>query len=383
MKKILLIGPAYPYRGGIAASTEQLARTLRQQGHEVEVCTFRLQYPALLFPGKSQYSDLPRPADGFPIRRAINSINPINWLCQGRAIRQRGYDQIVVRYWTPFLAPALGSICRCAKRRGTRITALVDNLIPHERHFWDKFLTRYFMGAVDDFVVMSHQVEEEIRTMDLRKPVRYSPHPVYDIYGSKIDRTEAAEQLQLDALQRWALFFGLVRPYKGLDWLLEAWAILKRRGFAAGKKVLVAGEFYESEEKYQKQIIALGLVNDVVIHNRFIPDDQVAAYFSLADVAIQPYKSATQSGITQIAYHFEMPMIVTDVGGLAEIVPHKKVGYVAAPNPQAVADAIIAFFSDGPAHRFAAGIREEKKRFSWDALAQAIMEEMEPQINAS
>ena len=373
MKKLLLLGPAWPYRGGIAASNEQLAIALQKQGHEVEICTFRLQYPSLLFPGKSQYSETPRPKGGVTIQRAINSINPLNWFVQGKAIRKRGYDQLVVRYWTPFLAPALGTVCRRAKRSGMRVTALVDNLIPHEQHFWDKPFTRHFVHSVDDFVVMSHQVREEIAAFCPEKPVRYSPHPVYDIYGAKIDRNEAAAQLQLDASLQWALFFGLIRAYKGLDWLIDAWAILKKRGVADGKKLLVAGEFYENEEKYRNQIAQLGLTDDVVIHNRFIPDNEVAAYFSLADLSVQPYKSATQSGITQIAYHFETPMIVTDVGGLAEIVPHGKVGYVAPPNPTAVADAIEKFYADGPIDRFAEAIRIEKQRFSWNALAQTVL----------
>ena len=374
---ILLIGPAFPYRGGIAASTEQLARTLRQQGHEVGICTFRLQYPSLLFPGKSQFSESSRPEEELSIYRGINSINPFNWIAEGRRIRQKRYDLIVVRYWTPFLSPALGTVCRLAKRGAYRphITALVDNLIPHERHLWDKPLTRFFVRSADDFVVMSHQVREEIAAFCPKNPVRYSPHPVYHIYGAKIDRAEAAARLQLDPSLRWALFFGLIRPYKGLDWLLDAWAILKGRGETGGKKLLIAGEFYENEEKYRSQIARLKLTGNVVIHNRFIPDNEVAAYFSLADVSVQPYKSATQSGITQIAYHFETPMIVTDVGGLAEIVPHGKVGYVAAPNPQAVADAIAHFFADALPNRFINAIRAEKERFSWDALARAVLQE--------
>jgi len=372
MSKLLLLGPAHPYRGGIAASTEQLARTLQQQGHDVEICSFRLQYPSLLFPGKSQFSPSPTPHD-LSIYRGVNSVNPFNWIAQGRRIRQKQYDQMVVRYWTPFLAPALGSVCRYAKRGGMHVTALVDNLIPHEQHFWDTPLTRFFVRSVDDFVAMSHQVKEEIATFCGGKPIRFSPHPIYNIYGKKIDRTEAARALGLDASQQWALFFGLVRPYKGLDWLLEAWAILKSRGVTSGKKLLIGGEFYESEEKYRNQIAQSGLTDDVVIHNRFIPDNEVAAYFSLSDLAVQPYKNATQSGITQIAYHFETPMIVTDVGGLAEIVPNGKAGYVVAPNPQAVADAIESFYADGSIDRFTAGLQEEKKRFSWEALTQAIL----------
>ena len=369
---ILILGPAWPYRGGIAASNEQLAKALQKQGHKVEMCTFTLQYPSLLFPGKSQFSESAGPVD-LKIYRGVHSINPFNWIKQGQKIRKREYDRMVVRYWTPFLAPTLGAVCRIAKRRGLMVTALVDNLVPHEPHFWDTMLTRFFVGSVDDFVAMSHQVLEQIKAYCPHKQVRYSPHPVYDIYGEKISRKEAAKQLGLDEAIQWALFFGLVRPYKGLDWLLQAWSILKERGAAAGKKVVVAGEFYEQEEKYRKMMLDLGLEDDIVIHNRFIPDHEVAAYFSLADLVVQPYKSATQSGITQIAYHFEVPMIVTDVGGLAEMVPDGRVGYLAAPDPFAVADALTRFYGDGPVERFATGLREEKARFSWEALAEAVV----------
>lgn len=370
---LLLLGPAHPYRGGIAASTEQLARVLQQIGHQVEICTFRLQYPSLLFPGKSQFSESPAPKD-LTVCRGVNSVNPINWMIQGRRIKQKQYDRIIVRYWTPFLAPALGAVCRYAKGRGMpTVTALVDNLIPHERHFLDNALTRCFVRSVDYFVAMSHQVQKEIGGFCPDKPVRYSPHPVYDVYGAKMSREAAAKRLNIDPLYRWALFFGLVRPYKGLDWLLEAWAIFKRSGAAAGKKLLVAGEFYEKVEKYQNQIAQLGLEEDVVLLNRFIPDNEVSACFSLSDVVVQPYKSATQSGITQIAYHFETPMIVTDVGGLSEIVPDGKVGYVVAPNPQSVAESLSRFYADYPSDRFVHGIREEKLRFSWEALAQAVI----------
>lgn len=372
--RLLLMGPAYPYRGGIAASNEQLARVLQQQGHEVELCTFRLQYPSLLFPGKSQFSQAPPPTD-LTILRCLNSINPFNWIIQGRVIRKKRYDRLIVRYWTPFLAPVLGAVCRFAKsdKYGrVRIIALVDNMIPHEGHFWDVLLSRFFVSSVDDFVAMSQQVQREIKAFCSQKSVRYSPHPVYDIYGEMMSRVEAAKQLHLDSLHQWVLFFGLIRPYKGLDWLLEAWAIFKKEGGAAGKKLLVAGEFYESEEKYQKQITALGITEDVVIHNRYLPDNEVAAYFSLSDVVVQPYKSATQSGITQIAYHFNKPMIVTNVGGLAEMVPNGVVGYVTAPNPQAVADALTRFFAEGSADRFLEGIQAEKLRFTWETLAHSV-----------
>ena len=372
MAKLLLLGPAHPYRGGIAASTEQLARTLQQQGHEVDIRTFTLQYPALLFPGKSQFSESSAPKD-LTIYRSLNSINPFNWMIQGRRIREKKYDRMIVRYWTPFLAPALGSVCRCAKGSGMAVTALVDNLIPHERHFWDRPLSRYFTGSVDAFVAMSRQVQEEIIAFCPSKPVTYSPHPVYDIYGPPIERIEAAKQLGLDATSSWALFFGLVRPYKGLDWLLEAWAMAKKQGATAGKKLLVAGEFYENEEKYRNQVAQLGLREEVVFRNRFIPDHEVAACFSLSDLVVQPYKTATQSGITQIAYHFLKPMIVTNVGGLAEMVPDGVAGLVAAPNPQAVAEAIARFYTEGPIDRFTAGIRSEKERFSWEALAEAAL----------
>ena len=366
--KILLLSPAHPYRGGIAASSEKLALTLQAQGHEVSICTFRMQYPSFLFPGKTQYSSSQAPAD-LSIYRGIHSIFPWNWLAQGRRIRKKRYDLVIVRYWTPFMAPALGSICRLVGKAVRRV-ALVDNFVPHEHHFWDKMLNRYFLNAVDACVVMSQQVAEEIKMMDAQKPVGYAPHPVYDIYGEPLPRAEAASRLGLDPAQSWVLFFGLIRAYKGLDWLLEAWALWRVKGGNEGKKLLVAGEFYEDETIYREHISRLGLENELVLHNHFIPDAEVSAYFSLADVVVQPYKTATQSGITQIAYHFERPMIVTHVGGLPEIVPDGKVGYVTACEPLALAKALKKFYA-GPVDRFQEAIRLEKQRFSWEALANA------------
>jgi Glycosyltransferase len=365
--KIILLSPAHPYRGGIAASGEKLAQTLQAQGHEVDICTFKMQYPGFLFPGKSQYSSAPAPSD-LKIYRGMHSVFPWNWLAQGRKIRKKHYDLVLVRYWTPFMAPALASICRVIGKKGARRVALIDNFIPHERHFWDKMLNRYFLNAVDACVVMSQQVAEEIKSMDTQKPVGYAPHPVYDIYGESLPRAEAAARLGLDPAQSWVLFFGLIRAYKGLDWLLDAWAFWRAKGGCEGKKLLVAGEFYEDEAKYREQIARLGLESEVVIHNHFIPDAEVSAYFSLADVVVQPYKTATQSGITQIAYHFERPMIVTHVGGLPEIVLDGKTGYVTACEPLAIAQALEKFYAE-PTDRFEAALHEEKQRFSWEALA--------------
>ena len=367
--KILLLSPAHPYRGGIAASSEKLALTLQAQGNELTICTFRLQYPGFLFPGKSQYSSAPAPTE-LSIYRGMHAVWPWNWWAQGRKIRKNHYDLVIVRYWTPFMAPCLGSICRVAGKKSARRVALIDNFVPHERHFWDRLLNRYFLGAVDACVVMSQQVESEIKEMDAQKPVGYAPHPVYDVYGASLPRVEAAARLGLDPAQSWVLFFGLIRAYKGLDWLLEAWALWRAKGGNEGKKLLVAGEFYEDETIYREHITRLGLENEVVLHNHFIPDAEVAAYFSLADVVVQPYKTATQSGITQIAYHFERPMIVTHVGGLPEIVPDGKVGYVTACEPLAIAQALEKFYA-GPQGRFQEALHEEKQRFSWEALAEA------------
>ena len=371
--KITILGPAHPYRGGLASIMETMARVFRRRGAEVLIRTFTLQYPSLLFPGKSQTVSTP-PPDDLRIVRCVSTVDPFNWLRVGRLIRRERPDFVLLKYWTPFMAPCFGTIARLARRNGhTKVLCQIDNVEPHERHFVDRPFNRYFLRSVDGFIYMSEQVHRELAAYT-DAPALFSPHPLFEQFGSRVDRGEACVRLGLDPAAGYALFFGLVRDYKGLDWLLDAWAKLRREGRIADKKLIVAGEFYTSEEPYRAQIAALGLQDDVILHDHFIPDAEVKYYFSAADCVVQPYKTATQSGVTQIAYQFCTPMIVTGVGGLAEIVPDGRVGYVCPPTVEGVAEAIERIYEPGVLERFRENCVEERRRFSWEEMCSRIEE---------
>ncbi len=371
--KITILGPAHPYRGGLASIMETMARVFRHRGHEVKIDTFSLQYPSWLFPGKSQTVDTP-PPDDLHIERCVNTMNPLNWLRIGRRLRRERPDFVLLKYWTPFMAPCFGTIARLARRNGrTRVLCQIDNVEPHEHHFVDRPFNRYFLRSVDGFVYMSEQVHRELEAYT-DAPALFSPHPLFEHFGGRVDRGEACVRLGLDPASGYALFFGLIRDYKGLDLLLDAWAKLRCEGRIEGKKLIVAGEFYTPREPYLAQIAALGLQDEVILHDRFIPDAEVKYYFSAVDCVVQPYKTATQSGVTQIAYQFCTPMIVTAVGGLAEIVPDGRVGYVCPPTAEGVADAIERIYEPGVLERFRENCIDERRRFSWDEMCSRIME---------
>ncbi len=371
--KITILGPAHPYRGGLASIMETMARVFRHRGHEVKIDTFSLQYPSWLFPGKSQTVDTP-PPDDLHIERCVNTMNPLNWLRIGRRLRRERPDFVLLKYWTPFMAPCFGTIARLARRNGhTRVLCQIDNVEPHEHHVVDRPFNRYFLRSVDGFVYMSEQVHRELEAYT-DAPALFSPHPLFEHFGGRVDRGEACVRLGLDPASGYALFFGLIRDYKGLDLLLDAWAKLRCEGRIEGKKLIVAGEFYTPREPYLAQIAALGLQDEVILHDRFIPDAEVKYYFSAVDCVVQPYKTATQSGVTQIAYQFCTPMIVTAVGGLAEIVPDGRVGYVCPPTAEGVADAIERIYEPGVLERLRENCIDERRRFSWDEMCSRIME---------
>ncbi|MEK7257897.1 MAG: glycosyltransferase [Bacteroidota bacterium] len=362
MKKIVLLSPAHPLRGGIAAFTERFAQELQAEGYQVIIYTFSLQYPGFLFPGTTQFSSDPPPA-GLDIRIKVNSINPFNWLKVGLELRRLRPDVIVPRYWLPFMAPCLGTILRLAKTSQTKIIAIADNILPHEKRPGDRLFTRWFTGACDSFLVMSRSVMDDLRQFTTSKPASCTPHPVYDNYGEKMERNAALAALNLPAESRYLLFFGFIRDYKGLDLLLQAMADERLRKM--NLKLIVAGEYYGNREFYEKLIAGLGIENQVVLKTDYIPTAEVRQYFGAADLIVQPYKSATQSGISQMAYHFEKPMVVTQVGGLPEIVPHGKAGYVVPVSAAAITDAVVDFYQNDKAAALTEGVRQEKRRFSW------------------
>ena len=371
--KITILGPAHPYRGGLASIMEIMARTFQRRGDEVDIKTFTLQYPSLLFPGESQTVATPPPAD-LRICRCVNTMNPLNWVRVGRRIRRERPDFVLMKYWTPFMAPCFGTIARIARGNGhTKVLCQIDNVEPHERHLTDKPFNRYYLHSVDGFVYMSEQVHSELRAYS-DAPALFSPHPLFENFGERVERSEACVRLGLDPANRYVLFFGLIRDYKGLDLLLDAWAQLRRAGRTEGRRLIVAGGFYTARGPYLNRIADNGLQDEVLLHDRFIPDDDVKYYFSAADFVVQPYKTATQSGVTQIAYQFCVPMVVTKVGGLAEIVPDGRVGYVCEPTPEGVAGAIERMYEGDTLQRFRENCVEERRRFSWEEMCSRITE---------
>lgn len=367
--KITLLGPAHPYRGGLASIMETMAREYQRRGHEVRIYTFTVQYPSLLFPGKTQYVDVPAPED-LHIERVMNTVNPLNWVSLGLRLKRERPDMVVMKYWTPFMAPCFGTIARIARSNGvTKFVCQIDNVEPHEHHIIDRPCNSYYLGAVDGFVYMSEQVHGELKAYT-SAPALFSPHPMFENFGQGVERVEACRKIGLDAEQQYTLFFGLIRDYKGLDLLLEAWA----RWMPERRKLLIAGEFYASREKYLALIERLGLRDRVVLHDHFIADEDVRYYFSAADALVLPYRTATQSGVTQIAYNFSLPMVVTRVGGLPEIVPDGRVGLVCEPNADAIAEALERLYSGDTLQRLKEGFAQERKRFSWEAMCDKLIE---------
>lgn len=370
--RIGIAGTTWPYRGGLAAFNERLARQFMAEGHEVEIFTFTLQYPDFLFPGKTQYSDSPEPAD-LSITRTMNSINPFSWFSTARKIQKAKIDLLVIKFWIPLMAPCLGTIARLCRRKGIRVVSILDNVIPHEPHFWDKWLIRYFVRSVDRFIAMSESVQKDCLAFRPKGPVMLNPHPLYDNFGQAVPKDKARQQLNLPQDKTILLFFGFIRDYKGLDLLMKAY----KKAYQENLLLVVAGEFYNNGAQYNELEKELGLAGQIVWRTDFIPDDQVRYYFSAADLIVQPYKTATQSGVTQIAYHFERPMLVTNVGGLAEIVPNGKVGYVCEVNENDIAEAIGSFAQMNAKERdelFLPNIQTQKQKYAWSAMTAKIYE---------
>lgn len=374
--KVIILGTAWPYRGGLATFNERLARQFVSEGHEVELYTFTLQYPSFLFPGKTQYTNEPAPAD-LTIRRVLNSCNPINWLRVGHAIRKAAPDMLICCYWMSFFASAFGLVSRIARRNErTRCIALVHNMIPHEPNILDKLFAPYFVASQDGFVALSESVVGDIekvesQTSRVKRPKTFSPHPIYDHYGERMSKNEACKALNLPADKNYMLFFGLVRAYKGLDLLLGAFGCVKDQ--LPNLQLIIAGEFYEDEDKYRAQIVQLGLADRVIIRNEFIPDGDLRKYFGAADLIVQPYKTATQSGVTQVAFHFEKPMLVTNVGGLGEIVHDHQMGYACEPTAEAIANDVSDYFTNNRQEAYTSYLQKEKTKYTWSKMTEAFI----------
>ncbi len=366
------MGPAHPLRGGLASFNERLAREFIREGNEVSLCSFSFQYPSFLFPGTTQYSSEPAPAD-LSIRSLIHSVNPLNWLSTGWKLMREKHDLIIVRYWLPFMGPCLGTILRIVRlNKKTRIICIADNIIPHEKRPGDSLFTRYFIASVHGFITMSEKVMSDLKKFT-HKPALQLRHPLYDNFGEAMDPAEARKALGLIPNSPVILFFGFIRKYKGLDLFIEAIHHLKKTGWLQQHPVqfLVAGEFYENPEPYLNSIREREVTNEIILHHHFIPDSEIRLYLSAATVVIQPYHHATQSGVTPLAYHFEKPMIVTRVGSLPDLVPDS-VGIVTEAEATSLAEGIIRFFSRNE-DEMKQHIKEEKKKFGWDIFCRAIL----------
>ena len=374
MKKIVIIGPAHPLRGGLASYNERLAKQFIDEGNQATIYTFSYQYPSFLFPGTTQFSTEPAP-ENIPIKVKINSVNPLNWISIGNELKNLKPDVIVVRYWLPFMGPCLGTILRRVKKnKHTEIVCIADNIIPHEKRPGDTVFTRYFVKPIDRFITMSEKVLQDLKQFAKDKPAKFVPHPLYDNFGEKINKEEARQHLNIVGDVHVVLFFGFIRKYKGLDILLNSIKLLNLEYGVKNIRLLVAGEFYEDAKNYEELLNDPAIKPYLILHTQFISDSEVKYYLCAADCVVQPYRSATQSGVTPLAYHFEIPMIVTNVGGLPSLVPNGKAGLIAEPNAEAIAEKIVEYFSMGESF-FTPFLKEEKKKYSWSVMTKAILGE--------
>jgi len=369
--RCVLIGPTYPFRGGISHYTTLLCQNLRQR-HEVEFYTFTRQYPSFLFPGRTDRdpSKLPLRADAIPL---IDPVNPLTWLRAARRIRDSRPELLIMQWWVPYWAPSFATIAFLARRfAGTKICFICHNVVPHERRVVDRVLAKVTLSQGHTFIVHSQGDEARLRNLLPRAHIVRTVHPVYDFFrqeGLHDQESEAREALNLPD-RKVLLFFGFVRPYKGLEYLLEA---MPKVLAEIDAHLLIAGEFWTPESEYTRYIDDLGLSEHVTIVNRYIPNEEVAAFFSAADVVVLPYTEATQSGVAQIAYGLEKPVITTSVGGLAEVVKHGETGLLVPPgDSEALAETVVSFFREELGEHLAANIHKERQRFSWDRLVDLI-----------
>lgn len=369
--KICIIGPVYPYRGGLASFNQRLAQEFIALGHHVDIVTFTLQYPSFLFPGKSQMSDDPAP-DDLNIRRGVNSINPFTWWSEGRKIKKKGYDLILTRFWLPVIGVSLAATINFARNTNTKVISIIDNMIPHEKRIGDAALTNYFVKKIDGFIVMSHKVGSQVRQFSKTKPYIYNPHPIYDNYGEIISRTDALDYLQLDPQFDYVLFFGFIRKYKGLDLLIKAFAQAAKSNDKL--RLIVAGEFYADSDTYLSLIEELNLSSKVILHTQFITNEEVKYYFCAADLVAQTYYTASQSGISQLAINFEKPILSTNVGGLPETTIHKETGYLVNVDEAEISDAMRQFFESEKRPDFSNGIKKLKETFSWSTFTTKLFD---------
>ena len=367
--QIALISVAPPYRGGISKHTSILVENL-SKNHSVDVINYSRQYPDFLFPGKTQYLDDKSENDNSS--RMIDSINPLTWFSTGNKLAKKNYDLVIFRFWNPFFAPALGVIAGIIKKKSpkSKLMSLCDNILPHEKTPFAYFLTTYLFDKLDGHIVQSSQTENELQEVVENPVYEKRFHPIYTNFPKKIDKITARKKLGLSA-KNIILYFGIIRDYKGFDILLNAIAELKDSGLDF--HLLAGGECYGSDEKYTQLISNLGISDYITWHNKYIPDSEVSNYFSAADVVALPYRTASQSGVTQIAYSYDLPVIVTKVGGLPEIVDEGQSGFTIEPeNPTELANILEKNLEAGTFLEMATYIKKFKQKFSWEYFVNGI-----------
>jgi glycosyltransferase involved in cell wall biosynthesis len=367
--KVCLVGPAYPYRGGIAHFTTLLANEFAGD-HGVSIINFKRLYPDFLFPGKTQYDESESPLQ-VDSHRLIDTLNPFSFIAAGRAIGRLQPELVVFQWWHPFFAFAycitaflLKRLCRA------RVVFLCHNVLPHEASVFDRLLIKIGFFQADAFLVQSGEDRANLEHLKKQPRVDLHPHPIYDVFKrGEISRQQARERLGVE--EPMLLFFGYIRPYKGLNTLLEAFAqVLPARP----SRLFVVGEFYEDQAPYLQTIERLGLGDRISLVDRYVPNEEVELYFAACDLVVLPYLSATQSGIVQIAFGFDKPVVVTEVGGLPDVVDHGRTGYVVPPNrPDALARAIVDFFDQDKAAEFSVNIQAAKERFSWTRCIEKLI----------
>jgi D-inositol-3-phosphate glycosyltransferase len=372
LSKVFIIGPAYPLRGGLATFDELFCKAFNEQGHSCEIISYSLQYPDFLFPGSTQYDTSGKAPQGMTIHTLINSVNPFSWFKTAAFIKKQKPDFIVFRFWIPFMGPALGTIARLARKKGIKVLAITDNVIPHEKRPGDSAFTQYFIKSCDGFITMSQAVLNDLGQFTNTTHKRFLLHPLYTSFGEKLPKQVARKKLGIGEDEKIILFFGLIRKYKGLDILLEAMADQRIR--ALGIKLLIAGEFYEDRTYYDTIIKERGIENNIILHAGFVANEEVKTYFSATDLVTLTYRSATQSGVTQVAFHFEKPVLVTNVGGLSEIIPHGKCGYVVEFDQIQIADAIVDFYENKREEAYIQGMVQEKQKYDWRIFVDNVMQ---------
>ena len=369
--KIAMIGPVHPYKGGIAHYTDLLCRALREDGNEVQLYTFKFQYPKLLY--KKPQKDMK--SSGFGTNDAdfcIHTLNPFNWIKVAGRIKKQKPELIILQWWHPYFAPCFWSICKLLRRE--KILFVCHNVFPHERFPLDRLLTKWTLGCGRYFIAQSKMDARDLLSVKHDAVYRVTPHPTYGMFCRQgMSMQKAREQLQIAQGQRVLLFFGFVRKYKGLQYLLEAMKLLKERDFKV--QLWVVGDFGEDKEEYVEQIRAFEIGDQVQMVEGYVPDDEVEKYFAASDLVVLPYLSATQSGIVQIAFGFEKPVLVTEVGGLPDVVTNGKTGYVVEPrSAEMIAEAIMDYYINNRREAFVSQIEKEKDRFSWKTFVDTMME---------